>query len=143
MNTTNVTVNDQNYSVGKLNALTQFHVMRRLAPMMGAVSSAFQLDDIKQGLQGGDPLKFLMPIVDQLALMPDEEANYIIFTCLGVVRRQTPTGEYTALLAPGSQSLMFEDVDMSSMIRLVVEVLKWNLSGFFGGLGEVTASPSS
>ncbi len=66
--------------------------------------------------------------------MSDEDTNYIIFSCLGVVGRAQSDGRFAPVVA--GDRFMFQDLHMVLMVRLVVEVIKENYSGFFMGLGE-------
>lgn len=127
------------YTVGKLNALTQFHVSRRLAPILAAMGVSLQ--SLQAGVQRdlSDFASLLEPVTEMMAKMPEEDVNYVIFTCLGVVKRKV--GERWAPVANGA-SLMYEDIDMLAMLRLVVEVVRSNLGAFMQGLGDTPNSPS-
>lgn len=133
-------VNGQTYMIGKLNALTQFHVSRRLAPLLAQMGVS--LHSLRAGLNADleDFLPVLGPVTDMLARMSDDDANYIIFTCLSAVTRQS--GERWAAITAG-QSLMFDDIDMPTMLRLVVEVVKDNMGAFMRELPDATQSTSS
>ncbi len=134
-------INDINYDIGRLNPLKQFHLVRRLVPLLAKSSEGIA------ALQSGKPqapadfARLLMPMVDELARMPDEEAEYIIFTCLSVVRRDTQGTGFAPVLTNDGQ-MMYQDMSMEVMLKLVVEVVKVNLSGFFAGLGGPIESPS-
>lgn len=135
----NLNINQQTYQIGKLPALTQFHVLRRLTPGLAAVGLSFeQIKTLTPEKMWG----LLMPVSQFLATMPEEDANYVIFSCLGAVKRQAGgDGRFADVAVQGR--LMFDDIDMLVMVRLTVEVLRENLAGFLTGLGEVNASPSS
>lgn len=140
-----IILNDQTYSVGKLDALKQFHIMRRLAPILATVGMSLtelkRMDsNVGEGMESFMPL--LGPISDVLGKMSDEDTNYILFSCLSVVKRQAPTGGFSPVTT-GNNQLMYQDIDMVVMIRLAVEVVRENLRGFFSGLGEGTNLPSS
>lgn len=137
-----VEIKNQGYEIGSLPALTQFHVVRRLAPMIGAVG--MDAATLKSAASLKDFSEFIAPVVDQLARMTDEDANYVIFSCLAVVKRKAASdGSLARVVASDGRSLMFDDIDMTVMVRLVVEVLKVSLSGFFSELGAVSDSPGS
>lgn len=137
MNT--ITLAGINYQIGKTNALTQFHVLRRLAPVLAPLGSVALSKGGK--LEADDFLEFIGPLTDALANLPEADANYVIFSCLAVVKREVADGRYAPIVA--GQQFMFEDIDMVAMIRLTVEVVQDNLSGFFAGLGGVIPSTSS
>lgn len=137
--TTKLAVNGHTYAIGKLNALTQFHISRRLAPMLAQMG--ISLNSLRKGVSSDleDFLPVLGPVTDMMAKMSDEDVNYILFTCLSVVSRQS--GDKFSAVSTGT-NLMFEDIDMPTMLRLVVEVVKENMGTFIKGLSDAEALPS-
>jgi len=132
-----VTINNQNYRIGRLSALAQFHVSRRLGPVLAVTGSSLA------GLKNASDLDFadiLEPIMGIVASMPDADVDYILFTCLSVVTKQQ--GDAWAPVSVGNR-LMFEDLDMPDMLRLVFQCLKENLGNFLKELDAVGNSPSS
>lgn len=111
-------IKGQQYRSGKLDAFKQFHVARRLAPLLGGIA---------QG-GGGDFSAFLQPMAEAIAHMPDADCDYILNTCLAVVQRQQ--GNAWASIMKGKE-FMFDDIDMGSMIQITVQVIQENLGGFF------------
>lgn len=113
------------YRVGKLDARAQFHIVRRLAPVLGELAPALQ------GGKGG--LDALPPIATAVAKLSDADADYCIFGLLKVVSRKQPNG-----LGWGPVStenlLMYDDIGMTQMLKLAWEALAFNMSGFFAAL---------
>lgn len=113
------------YRVGKLDARAQFHIVRRLAPVLGELAPALQ------GGKGG--LDALPPIATAVAKLSDVDADYCIFGLLKVVSRKQPNG-----LGWGPVStenlLMYDDIGMTQMLKLAWEALTFNMSGFFAVL---------
>lgn len=113
------------YRVGKLDARAQFHIVRRLAPVLGELAPALQ------GGKGG--LDALPPIATAVAKLSDVDADYCIFGLLKVVSRKQPNG-----LGWGPVStenlLMYDDIGMTQMLKLAWEALAFNMSGFFAVL---------
>lgn len=139
-----ITIGTRNYRLGKLDALKQFHIARRLAPALASIGiTVAELEKVGQGIAGSVDsfLPALGPVSEVLAKMSDEDTNYVLFTCLGAVQMDQGEGRYANITK--GQQLMFEDMDMVMMLKLTAEVVKFNLEGFFKGLGEVTKSPSS
>jgi hypothetical protein len=132
---TQLEVNGNQYSISKLSPMMQFNVVRRLAPLLAQMGVSLQT--IQSGISADltDFLPALGPITNALAKISDDDANYIIFTCLEVVSRQS--GEKWSRITSG-MNLMYDDIDMPTMLRLVVEVLKVNLGSFMQGLPDVT-----
>lgn len=140
-------LNGHQYQSGKLDAFKQFHVARRLAPLLSGVSAALK-DGIAPPAQaeGTTPdaavpgpkvefADFLEPMADALAHMPDADCDYVLFTCLSVVQRQQGSG-WAKLVAQGSRSMMFEDIDMGEMIGITLKVIQENIGSFFAAPGE-------
>lgn len=139
--TTDIEVNGQRYRVGKLDAMKQFHVSRRLGPLLATMG--ISLSVLGKGAEEFDLNEFLPllePITKMMAEMSDEDADYIIFTCLSVVTRLQ--GGRPAPVSSGRQ-LMFHDIEMPTLLRLTVEVLKGNLANFLKEPSAVTNSLGS
>lgn len=133
-------VNGHTYSVGRLNPMTQFHITRRLAPILAQMGISLQA--LGQGSKSDltDFLPLLGPVSDIMAKMTDEDADYIVYTCLAVVSRLS--GEKWSRVTTGN-NMMYDDIDMPTMLRLVVEVVKENLGSFMRGLLDAPESAAS
>lgn len=137
-------ISGNTYRSSKLDAFKQFHVARRLAPLLSGVSSAVKTEGAQPVAEGDTPAPapqrdfadFLEPMADALAHMPDADCDYILFTCLGAVQRQEGTA-WAKVVAPGSRSLMFEDIDMGVMINITLKVIQENIGSFFSAPGAI------
>jgi hypothetical protein len=124
-------LNGAAYTSGRLDAMKQFHVTRRLLPILAEMGmSASMLAQLREEEATGGIVGVMGPVMDIISKMPDEDVEYIVRTCLAVVKRQQ--GEAWAPVQAANGHLMFADIDMTVMIRLTIEVLKGNLEGFFG-----------
>lgn len=137
-------MNGKTYKIGKMNALAQFHVARRLLPALA--TAGIGLAQLKEMSSLDDLMALAVPISDVVSKMTDADANYIIFTCLQVVSREEvlepgKPGRYAPVVS-GNQ-LMYADIDMMQMLRLAAEVVKENLGGFLMVPGGETNSPST
>ena len=126
-----VEVFGQTYSIGRMDAMKELHVSRRLAPLMaGFGASAFSLvQQGKETIDDGAMLQVFGPVVDALSKMKDDDVEYIIRTCLAVVKRKE--GERWVPVQNGTQ-LQYQDITMQGMMRLTIEVIQERLGGFFG-----------
>jgi hypothetical protein len=106
-------IKGQNYRFGVLDAFKQFHLARRIAPVMGSLAQAGGLKDA------------LQPIAEAVARMPDQDCNFVLQTCLRSVQRQS--GPVWANIFVG-ESLMF---DLGVMLQLTAKVIQENLGPFF------------
>lgn len=145
-----VTVGIHSYRIGELDAFDQFHVQRRLTPVMLAIGGSFidlarkdepaPAEDQAPAPQPAaepkfDPedargmLDFMAPAMEVVARMSDEDTNYILMKCLKVVHRRE--GDRWASLLNANGKLQYQDLKMHDMVRLTVEVVKENLGDFF------------
>lgn len=117
------------YKVGKLDAMRQFHVVRRLAPFLAALAGS-----IKPSQVGDDMAGLLEPLAGLLGSMSDADAEYVLMACLSAAERKQAAGGWAKVVA--GEQLMFEDIDMAAMLHIAWQVLQHNLSGFFAGLPQ-------
>ena len=131
-----VTIGDRTYIIGKLSALDQFHVFRRVMPLMQPI-----LNSIKKGM-GFGPLTVL-EISDDLAKIPDDQLNYVIYKCLDVVQVKTSEGALIRLRVNGQS--MFGEMDLPMMMQIMWAVLMENFRPFLSGLlgSPSTAEPQT
>ena len=131
-----IEINGAQYRVGKMDARRQFHVMRRLAPLLST------LGPVAAG--GLDDPAALAPMAAVLAGLSDEDVDYVLDTCLAVCQRQQGDAWAAIRVPNGKASLsMFADIDMAAELRLTAEAIKGNLGDFFAPLLGAAALPSS
>lgn len=118
-----------NYRASKLSVFDQLKVSRKLLPVLAGMLGDFQ--GIKAAAQGGDVNKAiesaLPKIADSLAEMSEEDTNAIIFPCLSVVARQNGKVWATVMV---QGELMFDDIDLMSMLQIVGRVVGDSLGNF-------------
>ncbi|OWT69211.1 MULTISPECIES: phage tail assembly chaperone [unclassified Achromobacter] len=117
-----------NYRSGRLSAMQQFHVARRVAPALTGLVAALggnapSKDDFAQALA---------PLADAVARMPDADAEYVMGACLGVVSRQTDATTWAPVWRSGQ--IAFDDIDVGAMMQIAAKVIQDNLGNIFGAL---------
>ncbi|MGB5119805.1 MAG: hypothetical protein WBO13_02280 [Vibrio fluvialis] len=137
-----IPIGGHDYAIGRLNALDQLHVSRKIAPIvpnimpiltevakgdLEKVIESIEADENAE-LDGLEPLaKALEPLMEAIAKIPEEDVNYVIYKCLSVVKRNG------AVVCRG-ESIMFDDLDMNHLLPLTVAVIRTNLGNFIQGL---------
>lgn len=118
------------YQASPMDAITQFHVARRLAPVLPALKSISGTDE-----DGGPAWSSLGAISEIIAKMPDEDVNYVIDACLSRVsrRKEGDTG-WAKLWNSNAKALMFQDLSFPEMLMIAVQVIAGSLGNFMGGL---------
>lgn len=137
-----VNKDERQYSIGKLNVFQQFHVTRRLAPLAASLLSAFQsAATTKPSLteQTNDPATEqmhnldvgFMALADTLSSMKQDDLDFILQTCLGVVSVIEKGGALVPLFDKNIGQLRYADLNMPTMINLTMQVIQENLGSYF------------
>ncbi|SFB04119.1 hypothetical protein SAMN05216502_105425 [Citrobacter amalonaticus] len=138
------------YNAGKLSVFDQLKVSRKLLPVLTGVLADF--GSVRAMLPAGgmenanlDALapvleKVLPRIASELSALSEEDTNAIIHPCLAVVARQN--GKTWAPVFNSGQ-LMFDDLDLFSMLQIVARVVADSLGNFLPALPtSATPDPS-
>lgn len=145
---TEIEIRSVKYRIGKLSAMKQLHVSRKIAPLMpsllpimlklasarragpesadGETAAGGLLDDMASLPQ------VLQPFTDGLANLPDEHADYVIGECLSVVQRYQGNAWFS-IWAAGAKQPTYDDIDLAVMIELSVKVIADSLGPFIAG----------
>lgn len=133
-------VNGQNYRSARIDAMRQFHLSRKLAPIIPTLIPVF-LQLAEAAKTSGKPLSsdmsslsgLLEPFAEGIASMSDEHAEYILGTCMSVVQRQQGAA-WMSVWNSGQKVCMFDDIDAGAMIQIGFQVIRESLGPFISGL---------
>lgn len=128
-------INGLNYRAEKLDAFKQFHLSRKIAPVIPPLIPIFmklsQEGSLSQDLSAiADVLE---PFATALSEMNDQAAEYVIGTALSVVKRQNGS-LWTPVWNSSINACAFDDMDMGVMLKIVFKVVQDNLGPFIQGL---------
>lgn len=146
---TPVEINGREYLVDRLDAFKQVHVARRLLPgiakMQGALRSmapdvaravAEATDQpLEEGVELENPKAdlgvdtILESIAGALADMSDDDVDFVLKACLKVTQVKQKNG--WANVTDRNGNLMFSDLNSSDLVKIAVEVIKYNMGDFF------------
>lgn len=126
-------INNVKYRTGKLTAMEQFHVMRRLAPLLSGLGESLAKLPVPNGNdtapEDSELWTAIGPVADVLAKMSDNDTEYVLKHCLAKVTRFNGQG-WGQIMAGGN--IMFEDeIDLSAMMQLTISTIQENLASFF------------
>lgn len=128
-------IGGQKYRMKKMDAFKQFHVSRRIAPIIPTLIPIF----VKLSKDGSLLSDFsglaevLTPFADGLSNLSDEASEYVVSSCLSVVQREH--GKVWAdVWSVSGNVCMFDDMDLGAMIQVVIRVIQENLGPFIRGL---------
>jgi len=121
------------YRIGTLDAVRQFHVTRKLGPVLTGLMEGREKARESKDADGEDAfLKMLSPVIEQIGKLTQEDSEYVLFTCLSCVSRKVADEKWVRVM--NGNRLQFEDIKMPAMMRLAFEVIKENLGDFFAVL---------
>lgn len=110
----------------QINARTQFHVARRLAPLLGRVGEIEAVQD--------DPLAAAVVLGQAIAALPDDQVDYILDAALdGAEVKQDGGLGWQPLRVRGA--LMYP-LDLPALLTVVGHVLWANMAGFMRALPD-------
>lgn len=127
------TIKDKTFSAGLMPAIKQFHVVRRLTPLVDAAKDMLDDKAVKRLMEGGKTEDVqlsdfhLGPIASVLASLPDADFEYVVNACLDVTELKQPDGGFAPVRVKGVVMFPF---DLSTLIGIVWNVLKGNLPVF-------------
>jgi hypothetical protein len=120
---------------GKLSAMEQFHITRRLGPAIVLCGLSFKAMMDGAAVPVSHWVTVAGPVMEVVSRMSDEDVEYVIMTSLRVCRRQS-SGTWAPVVTPDGRQLMFSDTDQADLIHLTLAVLRANLENFFRGLDD-------
>lgn len=129
-------INGKEYRAQKLNAFEQFHVSRKVAPIIPTLVPVFvklarDKQSILADLSGFADL--MQPFAEGIASMSNADSEYVIATCLSVVQRRSGD-TWASVWSKQNNCQMFDDIDLSAMIPMILKVIQDSLGPFIQGL---------
>jgi len=135
-------IKDIPYRTARLGVFEQLKVSRKLLPVLAGIAS--DIDGIKSVAARGNlsqALETALPkIANALSDMSDDDVNAILHPCLAVVSRQQGKG-WVPVFTQGT--LMFDDLDLMTMLKLVARVVEESLGNFLPERPASETAPSS
>ncbi|QIE87977.1 hypothetical protein G5B91_17535 [Pseudomonas nitroreducens] len=139
-------VNGQTYRTAKIDAMRQFHLSRKIAPVIPALIPVFAKLAESQKTDGAKPFSsdlaamasLFEPFAEAVATMSDETAEYVMGTCLSVVSRQQGA-TWAPIWNDRQKVCMFDDIDSGVMLQLAAHVVRESLGPFLAGLLSTSA----
>lgn len=130
-------IGERDFKLSKINAMKQFHVVRRIGPILSEMIPAMQEITSKkqENLSEEEKLemaaKFAGPIMNGLSRLSDKDSEFVLYTLLASVEIKQE-GNYARLVV--NDALMFDNLGLSLLLQVAGKAFMFNLSGFFGAL---------
>lgn len=128
-------IGGRKFKLCKIDAFKQFHIVRRIGPIMSellpAVASmakqkgARKLSDAESLEQAG---KVFAPIMNGLSKLSDEDADRVLFGLLSSVEVQQSAGNWAKVST--DSMLMMQDMDLPTLVQAAGKAFMYNLGSF-------------
>lgn len=122
-------VGQHTYHFGRMDARTQFHVTRRIAPLLSTLGQAAGVLGQLSAMGPEAMLAIMGPLAERMASMPEQDLDYVINKALAVTSRQQ--GEHLVPVMADSGVILFADITGEQLMALTSRCLQENLGNFF------------
>lgn len=136
MNERDFQVGGKEFKLSKLDAFKQFHIVRRLGPVLGEIVPVAQKIGSMRNDGGSEEEKLSQaaeiakPIMDGISKLSDADANFVLLGLLEAVEmKQQPAGNWARIARGGN--LMIQTLELPEMLQVAGRAFSYNLSGFF------------
>jgi hypothetical protein len=147
-------VNGVKYASTKLNAFQQFHVLRKLGPVIAKLGPSFLMaaPQVVTHADGSttttptnifDDMTKMAPALEALSEMSESDCDFVLHRCLAVTKRFQEPNHWVNIWHDQVKRLQFEDIDLATMMQITIHVLGESLAGFSPGVGTSFGAPLS
>ena len=135
-------IGTRKFKLSKIDAFKQFHIVRRIAPILADLLPALQEVTKIAGkdsvLSEGDKLeefaKIASPLMKGLSKLTDEDSNKVLFGLLSSVEVQQSSGNWAKVVS--DSMLMMQDMELPVLLQVAGRAFAFNLQGFFAELPQ-------
>jgi len=138
MNERDFQVGDREFKLSKIDPFKQFHIVRRLGPILGDIIPVAQ--KIKGKLSGDSTgseedkfqaiAELAKPVMDGISKLSDEDANRVLLGLLNSVEmKQQPKGNWARIAR--DENIMIQDLELPVLLQVAGRAFAYNLSSFF------------
>jgi hypothetical protein len=136
MNERDFSLGDKKFQLSKIDAFKQFHIVRRLGPILGDIIPVAQklknlgTEGISEEQKLEQSSQLLSPIMTGLSKLSDADANLVLLGLLSSVSIHQPEFNNWAKVATG-ETLSFSNLGLPTLFQLAGRAFFFNLSDFF------------
>lgn len=136
-----VLIGDKKFKLNKINALIQFHIIRRIGPLLSELMGVMaqiakkNVDGMSEDDKLSEFAKIANPIMAGLSKLSDTDSEYVLFRLLASVEMHQPQFNMWAKVAADTGILM-QDLEIAVLMQLATKALMFNLKGFFSLLPQ-------
>ncbi len=134
-------VGGRNFKLCKIDAFKQFHIVRRVGPLLSdllpVMKDTVKLQQMASESEKLDQVaKLVAPVMTGLAKLSDKDADLVLFGLLSSVEVQQAAGNWAKVST--ESMLMIQDMELPVLIQLAGRAFMYNIAGFFSALPRQT-----
>jgi hypothetical protein len=134
-------INGRKFKLNKISAIKQFHLTRRLGPILGKLLEnlpKFKAVAEKKELSESERLDqfaaLSSPLMDGISKLPDAEAEFVFYGLLSCVDMQQTTQNWMRVST--DTMIMVQDLELPALLQIAGRAFMFNIAGFFSGLPQ-------
>lgn len=135
-------IGTRKFKLNKIDAFKQFHIARRVAPLLGEMVPLFS--EVAKNQKNSDSMgesekfdqfaKFVPPIMNGLSRLSDEDANKVLYGLLSSVEVKQSSGNWAKVAT--DTMLMMSDLELPILLNIAGRAFMFNIGGFFSALPQ-------
>lgn len=135
-------IGGRSFNLNKINAINQFHIVRRIAPMLTGMISMLGSIAGKKGKELSQEEQVVQfaalsePIMTALSKLSDADSEYVLYRLLASVEVQQKEHNIWAKVATADNGIMMQDIEFPVLMQLATKALMFNIKGFFSLLPQ-------
>lgn len=135
-------IGQRKFKLSKLDAFKQFHIVRRLGPLLADLLPAMKGVQKVQSSKLSEEEKFdqmaamAAPFMTGLSKLSDADADLVLMGLLSSVEVQQATGNWARIAQ--SNMVMIQDLELPVLLQIAGRAFMFNLSGFFSALPQAS-----
>lgn len=128
------------FKIGKINVIKQFHVARKITPLLGSALPAMKeiaglekdggLETLSESEKLEKIAKVMTPFVKGIGELPDDEAEKVLIGLLSSVEVWQQDYKCWAKIA-NDKVIVMQDLNLPTLLQVAGRAFMFNLSGFF------------
>lgn len=126
------------FKLNKVNAFKQFHIVRRIGPILTELLPAMkdiqklQKEDISEAEKFDGMVQLAGPLMAGLSKLSDKDSEFVLYGLLASVEIQQDAGNWAKVST--ESMLMIQDLELPMLLQLAGRAFMYNLANFFAVL---------
>lgn len=137
-------IGDRKFKCGKLDAFRQFHIVRRIGPLLsdlfpalaGIAKTQKKLEQLSEDDKFQEIAEAIGPIMEGFAKLSDADSEYVLYRLLSAVEVQQPEFNNAWAKVATDTQLVMQNLELPVLLQAAGRSLMFNMSGFFALLPQ-------